>query len=176
MSKDKVAKGKTQIPATKPHWMPTKENPPGIGSSKAFAAPTIPAETQKSMPAAAMPTTAAPTQQQTPPRVSDEIPQGSLPSPDDVHDDVLSDDVEHVNSEPREELEIPRIQNAHETHPSSDAHVYEHSLTIDLEASASAREMSPTQLDIADEHNDVQYSPHDGPLLSDPSRTTLPLF
>ena len=40
MSKEKVAKGKTQIPAPKPQWVPVKENPSGIGSSKAFAAPT----------------------------------------------------------------------------------------------------------------------------------------
>ncbi|RHN41612.1 hypothetical protein MtrunA17_Chr8g0367921 [Medicago truncatula] len=113
-----------------------------------------------------MPTAVAPTQQQTSPRVSNEIPfHPVLELVDDVHNDVLSDDVEHVNSEPREELEIPRIQNAHETNPSSDAHVYEHSLTVDLEASASAREMSPTQLDIDDAHDDVQSSPHDGPFV-----------
>jgi len=169
MSKDKVAKGKTQIPATKPHWVLTNENPSGIGSSKAFAEPIILAETQKSMTAAAMPTTAAPAQQQTSPRVFEDIPQEPvqpvLELVDDVHDDVLSDDVEHVNSEPHEELEIPRIQNAHEIHPSSDTHVYEHSLTVDLEASASAREISPTQLDSDDAHDDMQYSPHDGPLV-----------
>jgi len=152
MSKDKVAKGKTQIPATKPHWVPTKENSSSIGSSKAFAEPTILTETQKSMSAAAMPTIAAPTQQQISPRVSE-------------HDDVLSDDVENVISESREDLEIPQIQNAHEIHPSSDAHVYEHSLTVDLEASASSREMSPTQLDSDDAHDVVQSSPHDGPLV-----------
>jgi len=149
--------------------VPTKENPSGIGSSKAFVEPTIPAETQKSMSAAVMPTIAAPTQQHTSPRVSDDIPQEPvqpvLELVDDVHDDVLSDDVEHVNSESREELEIPRIQNAPEIHPSSDVHVYEHSLTVDLEASASAREMSPTQLDSDDAHDDVQSSPHDGPLV-----------
>jgi len=88
----------------------------------------------------------------------------------------FSDDVEHVNSESREELEIPRIQNAHEIHPSSNARVYEHSLIVDLEAFTSAKEMSPTQLDSDDVHDDVQSSPHDDPLLSDPSRTTLPLF
>jgi len=172
MSKDKVAKGKTQILATKPHWVPTKENPSGIGSSKTFAEPTIPAETQKSMSAAAMPTIAAPTQQQTSPRVSEVQPVLELV--DDVHDDVLSDDVEHVNLESQEELEIPRIQNAHEIHPSLDAHVYEHSLTVDLEASASAREMSPTQLDSDDAHDDVQSSPQDGPLVvrSIPDDTT----
>jgi len=167
MSKDKVAKGKTQIPATKRHWVPTKENPSGIGSSKVFTAHTIHAETQKSMPVAAMPTIAAPTQQQTSPRMSDEIPQEPvkpvLELVDDVHDDVLSDDVEHVNSESWEE--IPRIHNAHEAHPSSDAHVYEHSLTVDLEASAFAREMSPTQLDSDDAQDDVQSSPRDGHLV-----------
>nr|ABN05989.1 hypothetical protein MtrDRAFT_AC149208g36v2 [Medicago truncatula] len=162
MSKDKVAKGKTQIPATKPHWVSTKENPSGIGSSKAFAAPTIPNETQKSMPAAAMPTTATPPQQQT-----SHVPVLELVSPDDMHDDVLS---EHINSEPREELEI--LQNAHETHPCSDALVYEHSLTVDLEASASAREMSPTQLNLMMRMMACNLAP----LLSDPSRTTLPLF
>lgn len=60
-----------QIPATKPQWVSTQESPSGIGSSKAFAAPTVP---QKAMPAADAPTTAAPTQNQTPPCVSDEIP------------------------------------------------------------------------------------------------------
>ena len=84
------------------------------------------------MPAAEVPSSAAPTQKQTSPRVSDEIPQGSLPSHpvfelaslDDVHIDVLLDDVEQVTSELREELEIPRIQNAHVAHSSSDALVF----------------------------------------------------
>jgi len=84
-------------------------------------------------------------------------------SPDDVHADVLSDDVEQVNSESREELVIPRIHNALVMYPSSDAHDDECSFTIDLEGSASAREMSQTQHDVA--HDDVQTSPQDGPLV-----------
>ncbi|AES69634.2 DUF4283 domain protein [Medicago truncatula] len=39
MSKDKVAKGKMQIPSMKPQWVHIKENPYGIGSSIAFATP-----------------------------------------------------------------------------------------------------------------------------------------
>jgi len=116
-------------------------------------------------------TSTTPTLAQTPPCVSEEIPQGFMPSrpvlelasPDDVHADVLSDDVEQVNSESREELVIPWIQNAPGMHPSSDAHDDEHSFTVDLEASASAREMSQTQHDAA--HNDVQTNPQDGPLV-----------
>ena len=184
-----IDKGKTKAPVENKDWVPLQTNPSGISSSnafaafevtntketetvkhiaaKAFAAPTIHAETQKSMSVAAMPTIAAPTQQQTSPRVSDEIPQEPvqpvLELVDDVHGDVLSDDVEHVNSESRDG--IPRIHNAHETHPSLDAHVYEHSLTIDLEASASAKEMSPTQLDSDDAQDDVQSSPRDGPFV-----------
>ena len=170
MSKDKVAKGKTHIPAKKPQWVPSKEIPSGIGSSIAFAAPK-PTEPQINSTDADGSTYAAPTLAQTPPCVSEEIPQGSLPSRpvlelaslDDVHADVLSDDVEQVNSESREELVIPRIQNAPVMHPSSDAHDDERSSTVDLEASTSAREMSQTQLDIV--HDDVQTSPQDGPLV-----------
>lgn len=88
-----------------------------------------------------------------------------LASLDDVHDDVLADVVEQVNSEPWEELEVPRVQNSHVTHLSLDAHVFEHSSTVDLEASASAREMSATQLDLDDAHEDVQTSPKVGPLV-----------
>ena len=51
-------------------------------------------------------------------------PGFELASLDDVHVDVLSDDVEQVTSELREELEIPRIQNAHVTHSSLDALVF----------------------------------------------------
>jgi len=114
MYKDKVVKGKTQIPAKKPQWVPTKENPSSIGSSIAFATPK-PTEPQKNMIVADVSTSATPTLAQTPPCVSDEIPQGSLPSrpvlelasPDHVHADVLSNDVEQVNSELREELWYP---------------------------------------------------------------------
>lgn len=91
------------------------------------------------------------------------MPVLELTSPDDVHVDVLSDDVEQINSELWEELVIPQIQNAPVMHPSSDAHDDECSFTVDLEASASAREMSQTQHDVA--HDDVQTSPPDGPLL-----------
>ena len=144
--------------------MPIKENPSGIGSSIAFAAPK-PTEPQINSTAANGSTSAAPTLAQTPPCVSEEIPQCSLPSrlvleldsPDDVHADVLSDDVEQVNSESLEELVIPRIHNALVMHPSSDAHDDERSFTVDLEGSASAREMSQTQHDAA--HDDVQTSP-----------------
>jgi len=58
---------------------------------------------------------------------------------------------------------IPRIQNAPVMHPSSNAHDDERSFTVDLEASASAREMSQTQHDVA--HDDVQTSPQDGPFV-----------
>jgi len=176
MSKEKVAKGKTQLPVTKPQWVPTKDNPSGIGSSKAFAAPPGTTTPQESIPAIEVPdvlTPAAPTQQQASPRVSDEIPQGSLPSHpvlelaslDVVHVDVLSDVVEQVTLESREELEIPRIQNALVTHTSS---------TVDLETSASAREISPTQLDLVVAHENVQSCPQDGPLVvrSIPDDTT----
>jgi len=164
MSKDKVAKGKTQIPAKKPQWVPLKENPSGKGSYIAFAAPK-PTEPQINSTAANGSTSAAPTLARTPPCVSEGIPQGSLPSrpvlelasPNDVHADVLSDDVEQVNSESREELVIPRIQNAPVMHPSSDAHDDERSFTVDLEASASARDMSQTKHDVA--HDDVKTSP-----------------
>jgi len=170
MSKDKVVKGKTQIPATKNQWVPMKENPSGVGSSKAFAAP-IPTEPQNNMTAADASATTAPTLAQTPPCVSDEIPQGTLPlhpmlklaSLVDVHDDELSEDVEQVYSESREEFEIARIQNEPVTHSSSDAHFDEHSLNVDLEASASARETSPTQHIVASD--DVQTSPQEGPLV-----------
>ena len=57
---------------------------------------------------------------------------------------------------------IPWIQNAPGMHPSSDAHDDERSFTVDLEASASAREMSQTQHDAT--HDDVQTNPQDGPL------------
>jgi len=104
--------------------------------------------------------------------VSDEIPQGSLPSRpmlemtshvDDVHVDVLSDDVEQISPESLEELEIPQIQDALVTHPSSDTHEDEHSLIVDLEPAASAREVSPLQHCVA--HDDVQISSHDSPLI-----------
>jgi len=116
MSKDEVAKGKTQIPVTKTQWVPLKDNLVGIGSSVAFAAPS-PVETQNNETTSAISAKAAPTLTETLPNMSDVIPQGTLPvdpvlelaSLDDVHDDVLSDDVEQVYSEPREELEIPRI-------------------------------------------------------------------
>jgi len=145
MSKEKVAKGKAQIPTKKTQWVPIKENPSGIGSSNAFA--TI-LEPQQTIHAADIATTAAPTQTQTHPCVSDEIPQGSLPSRpvlemtspvDDLHVDALSDDVERVSPESREELEIPQIQDALVTHPSSYAHDDQHSLIVDLEPSTSAR-------------------------------------
>jgi len=150
--------------------VPTKENPSGIGSSIAFAAPK-PTELQNNMTVADGSTSAAATLAQTPPCLSEEIPQGSLPSrpvlelasPHDVHVDVLSDDMERVNSESREELVIPWIQNAPGMHPSSDAHDDEHSFNVDLEASAYAREMSQIQHDVA--HDDVQTSPQDGPLV-----------
>ena len=91
--------------------------------------------------------------------MSEEIPYGTLPSRPvlaslvDVHDDVLSDDVDQVNSELREELMVPQIQNEPVTLPSSNVHNVEPSLTVDLHASASAREMSPTQHFVA--HVDV---------------------
>jgi len=40
ISKETVTKGKAKIQAKKLVWVPVKENPSGIGSSKAFAAPT----------------------------------------------------------------------------------------------------------------------------------------
>jgi len=80
-----------------------------------------------------------------------------LASSVDVHADVLLDDVEQVNSESREELVIPWIQNAPMMHPSSDTHNDERSFNVDLEASAYARVMSQTQHDVA--HDDVQTSP-----------------
>jgi len=118
-------------------------------------------------------TPAAPTQKQTAPCVSDVIPQCPLPSRPvlelaslgDVHVDVLVDDVEQVHSEPWEELEVPQVQNVQVTHTSLDAHVLDHSSAVDLEASASAREMSPTQLDLVVAHDDVQTSPQKGPLV-----------
>jgi len=66
MSKDKVAKGKTHIPAKKPQWVPIKENPYGIGSSIAFATPK-PTEPQISSTAADGSTSAAPALAQIPP-------------------------------------------------------------------------------------------------------------
>ena len=39
--KERIDKGKKQIPITKTTWVPIKENPTGIGSSLAFAATTI---------------------------------------------------------------------------------------------------------------------------------------
>jgi len=38
--KENAIKGKKQIPTSKQDWVPIKENPSGVGSSKAFAAPT----------------------------------------------------------------------------------------------------------------------------------------
>jgi len=38
-AKENTVKGKKQVPLTKLGWMPTKENPSGIGSSSAFEAP-----------------------------------------------------------------------------------------------------------------------------------------
>jgi len=160
---------KAQIPAKKTQWVPIKENPSGIGSSNAFAALTEP---QQIIVVADVATTAASTQTQTQPCVSDEIPQGSLPSRpvleltslvDDVHVGVLSGDVERVSPESQKELEVPRIQGALMTHPSSDSHDDEHSLTVDLETSASVREVSPPQHCVA--HDDVQTSPQDSPLV-----------
>ena len=103
--------------------------------------------------------------------MSEEIPKGpflsrpvlELVSLVDVHDDVFSDDVDNANSESREELEIPRIQDAPVTHSPSDVQNDEHSMTVDLEASASAREMSPTQHFEA--HVDVQTCPQADPLI-----------
>lgn len=101
--------------------------------------------------------------------VFDEIPQGTLPSRpvlelNVVHIDVLSDDVE-----------VPRIQDAHVTHPYSDARDDDHLLTIDLAHFASAREVTPSQQFVA--HNDVQISPQDSPLvvrsISDDTATFL---
>jgi len=170
MSKDKVAKGMTQIPTEKPQWVPIKENLSGTGSSIAFAAPK-PTEPQINMIDVDGSTSAAPTLAQTFPCVSEEIPQGSLPSfpmlelasLDDVQADVLLDDVEQVNSESREELVIPWIQNAPVMHPSSDAHDDERSFIVDLEASISFGEMSQTQHFVA--HDDVQTIPQDGSLV-----------
>jgi len=171
MSKEKVAKGKAQIPTKKTRWVPIKENLSGIGSSNAFAALSEP---QQTIHVAAISTLMAPTQTQTQthPCMSDEIPQGSLPSrpvlemtstADDVHVEVLSDDVERVSPESREELEIPQIQDAFVTHPSSDARDDEHSLTVDLETFASSREVSPLQHCVV--HDGVQTNPHDSPLI-----------
>lgn len=56
------------------------------------------------------------------------------------------------------------------THPSSDAHDDEHSLTVDLETSASAREVSPPQHCVA--HDDVQTCPQDSPLAVSSDDTT----
>jgi len=181
MSKDKVVKAKTQIPVTKSQWVPSKENPSGIGSSKAFAAPS-PTEPQINLPAANVSTFSAPSPAQTLQCVSEEIPHGILPSCPvlelaslvDVHDDVLSDDVDQVISELRGELVVPQIQNEHVTLPSSDVHNVEPSFTVDLDSSASAREGSPTQHSVA--HVDVQTSPQEGPLLLDPFRTILLLL
>ena len=61
-----------------------------------------------------------------------------------MHDDVLLDDVEQVSSVSREELEVPRIQDAHVTHSSSDAHDDENLLNVHLVPSASAREVTPS--------------------------------
>jgi len=58
MSKEKVAKGKAQIPTKKTEWVPIKENPSEIGSSNAFAALSEP---QQTILVAAIATTAAPT-------------------------------------------------------------------------------------------------------------------
>jgi len=148
--------------------VPSKENPSGIGSSKAFATPT---EQTNDMPAAISSPSAASTQAQPPPCVSEEIPKGPLLSRPvlelvslvDVHDDVFSEDVDHANSESWEELEIPRIQDAPVTHSPSDVLNDEHSLTVDLEAFASDREMSPTQHFEA--HVDVQTCPQADPLI-----------
>jgi len=162
--------------------VPIKENPSGIGSSNAFVALTEPQQID----AAYVATTAAPTQTQTHPHpcVSDEIPQGYLPSHpvlelaslvDDVHVDVRSDDVERVSPKSREELEVPRIQDALVTHPFSNAHDDEHSLIVDLQTSTYAREVSPPQHCVA--HDDVQTSPQDSPLvvrsISDDTATFL---
>jgi len=103
--------------------------------------------------------------------VSEEIPNGpllarpvlELVSLVDVHDDVFSDDAEHANSESQEELEVPRIHDAPVTHSPSEVQNDEYSLTVDFEAFASAREMSPTQH--FDAHVDVQTSPQADPLI-----------
>jgi len=104
--------------------------------------------------------------------VSDEIPQGSLPSRpvlemtspvDDMDGNVHSNDVERVSPESREELEIPQLHDALVTHPSSDALEDEHSLTVDLEPAASARKVSPLQHRVA--HDDLKTSSHDSPLV-----------
>jgi len=170
ISKEKVAKGKTQIPALKPQWVPSKENPSGIGLSKAFATPT-PTEQTKKMLATNASSSTAPNQAQSLPCLSEEIPKGPLLSRPvlelvslvDVHDDVFSKEVEHVISESREELEIPRIQDQPVTHSPSDVQNDENSLTADLETSASAREVSPTQHFEAHEY--VQTSPQADPLI-----------
>jgi len=159
--------------------VPSKENPSGIGSSRAFAAPTASHEV---MPAVDAATPTAPTQKQPAPCVSDVIPQCPLPlhpvlelaSLGDVHVDMLADDMEQVHSKPWEELEVPQVQNVQVTHTSFDAHVLEHSSAVDLEASASAREMSPTQLDLVFAHDDVHTSSQIGRLVvrSIPEDTT----
>jgi len=85
-----------------------------------------------------------------------------LASLDDVHDDVLSNDVEQVYSEPREGLENPRTQNEPDPHSSSDVHVGGQASTVDLEASASASKTSPPQHFAA--HADVHTRPQEDPL------------
>ena len=40
--KEKVITGRAHVPSKKLEWVPIQENPSGIGSSKAFAAPTEP--------------------------------------------------------------------------------------------------------------------------------------
>jgi hypothetical protein len=81
-----------------------------------------------------------------------------------VHDNMLSDVEEHVSPVIREELEIPRIQNAHVTNTSLVAHDDVQLLTTYFDSPAYAWVDMPTQNFVA--HDDVQASPHPNPLVA----------
>jgi hypothetical protein len=164
--KENVTKGKAHVTSKKLEWVPVQENLSGIGSSKTFAAPTEPSITVTDTFAdtpANVDTVTNTTESQTH-LVADEVPQGTLSLRPMlelnhvVHDDVLSNVEEHVSLVIREELGIPRIQDAHVTNTSLVAHDDVQLLTVDLDSPTFAREDMQTQHFVA--HDDVQASPH----------------
>jgi hypothetical protein len=87
-----VVKGKAQVQPKKQAWVPLKDNPSGVGSSTAFAAPS-----EKHFTVAPPKDMAAKSFSLALQNVTDEIPQGVLPHSDmpvlelvtvDAHDDV----------------------------------------------------------------------------------------
>jgi hypothetical protein len=166
VSKKIAIKGMKQIPTSKQYWMPIKENPSDVGSSKAFAAPAttevatyieksiVATTTQVSDNSHQMQATHTPVASTTMisiyfsfalQYVSDKIPHMDLPQPTSP---VL---------ESREVVDVPKVPDATATFSTPVMHDVVQVISNQLISSTYAREESPVQHDVV--HADVQSSP-----------------